>query len=118
MKQQANFAEIIFRIFPICIPHKIRNFFTPVINLSKALKFFTLRVMDVEKASSELTVSDKTKSHDIEADSHVLLWPLEFKGRITRRLSDWCTAIPAVSVACRMNRTQVKMNHMSLKKFF
>lgn len=69
-------------------------------------------------ASSELRVSDKTKSHDVEADSHVLLWPLEFKGRVTRRLSDWCTAIPAVSVACRMNRTQVKMNHMSLKKNF
>ena len=61
--------------------------------------------MDVENASNELRV---TKSDEIEADGHMLLKPLQFNGKITRLLSGWCTALPAVSVSCKLKRTQVQ----------
>ena len=61
--------------------------------------------MDVEKAGSELKV---TKSDEIGADGHMLLKPLQFNGKITRLLSGWCTALPAVSVSCKLKRTQVQ----------
>jgi vacuolar protein sorting-associated protein 13A/C len=65
------------------------------------------RVMDVEKASSELKV---TKSDEIEADGHMMLKPLQFNGKITRLLSGWCTALPAVSVSCKLKRTQMQFS--------
>lgn len=67
-------------------------------------------MLDIEKAGIGKSVSGDihAKSHDISADSHALLWPLEFKSDITRRLSGWCTKVPAVSIACKMDSIQVQ----------
>ena len=76
--------------------------------LSNSSPFF-LRVLDIEQAGIEKSVSGDihAKSYDVSADSHALMWPLEFKCQVTRRLSDWCTALPAVSVACKIESIQV-----------
>ena len=63
----------------------------------------------MEKAGIGKSVSGDihAKSHDVSADSHALLWPLQFKGQITRRLCDWCKTVPAISVACKLESIQV-----------
>lgn len=68
-----------------------------------------LRVLNIEQGIGESVSGDiHAKSYDVSADKHALLWPLEFKGQITRRLSDWCTAIPAISIACKIESVQVQ----------
>ena len=66
-------------------------------------------MLDIEQAGIGRSVSGDihAKSYDVSADSHALLWPLEFKCQVTRRLSDWCTALPAVSVTCKIESIQV-----------
>lgn len=69
------------------------------------------RVLDIEQGVGRLGSGDiPAKSCDVSAESQVLLWPLEFKGQISRRLSDWCTSVPALSIACNIERIRVPLH--------
>ena len=80
-----------------------------IITVGECLYTYLPRVLDIEKAGIGKSPSGEihAETHDTSADSHALLWPLEVKGQITRRLSGWCTVVPAVSVACKMESIQV-----------
>ena len=45
----------------------------------------------------------------VSHDNHVILEPLQFSGQVTRSLSGWCTAIPAVSVVSKLEAVQVRV---------
>ena len=75
------------------------------------LCLFSFRVLNLDKIGKSVSGDIHAKSHDASADRHALLWPLEFKGQIVRRLNDWCTAIPAVSVSCKIESVQVPTQH-------
>lgn len=65
-------------------------------------------MLGIEQGVGKLGSGDiPAKSRDVSAESQVLLWPLEFKGQITRRLSDWCTSVPALSIACKIESIRV-----------
>lgn len=67
-------------------------------------------MLDIEQGIERLVSGDvHAKSRDVSAESQVLLWPLEFKGQITRRLSDWCTSVPALSIACKIESIKVSV---------
>jgi hypothetical protein len=70
------------------------------------------RVLDVEKAGIERSSSGDihAEPRNLEANSHALLWPLQFKGQITRRLSDWCTTVPSISISCELQRIQMQFS--------
>ena len=72
---------------------------------------FSFRVLNLDQIGKSVSGDIHAKSHDASADRHALLWPLEFKGQIVRRLNDWCTAIPAVSVSCKIESVKVPTQH-------
>lgn len=38
---------------------------------------------------------------------HMIVEPLEFKGQITRSLSSWCSAVPAIDVQANLQTLKV-----------
>ena len=41
----------------------------------------------------------------------MIIEPLEFKGQVTRSLSSWCSAVPAIDVALNLLRGVGERNH-------
>lgn len=71
---------------------------------------YLIRVLDIEQGIERLVSGGlHATSRDVSAESQVLLWPLEFKGQIRRRLSDWCTFVPTLSIACKIESIKVSM---------
>lgn len=47
---------------------------------------------------------------------NVILKPLEFKGHVDRRLSDWCTSVPIVSVSAELEAVQVCVHMCAINR--
>ncbi len=41
---------------------------------------------------------------------HMIIEPLEFRGVVTRSLSSWCVAVPAVDVEANVQTLKVKVH--------